>query len=103
MVCLHRDHLAILYGNHGDAEGFHHGIMRNDDDGGFLFAIVVVEQVQDFAAGFGIKAAGGFICQDEVRMVSDGASNGNALLLSPGESAYALANHVFQADFFQRL
>ena len=51
-------------------------------DDGHPLLVESVEQLHDFPAGFGVEVAGGFIGQQNRRLVNDGAGDGNALIFS---------------------
>ncbi len=77
--------------------------MGDDYDCCAVGAIVAEEEVEDFAAGFGVEAAGGFVCEDEIGVVCYGAGDGDALFLSAGELAGAGGEVVVEADFCEGL
>ena len=53
----------------------------------------LVERALDFALGAGVQRAGGFVQQQDGRILQDGAGDGDALLLAAGQFQPALAHH----------
>ena len=47
----------------------HHALVMGDKDQGLSLLIEFVEEVEDFLAGLGIQIAGGFIGQNDQRIV----------------------------------
>ena len=54
--------------------------MRGDDDGGAVF-VQFGEQVEDFARHGVIDVAGGFVSDQEFRLVDDGAGDGGCVVV----------------------
>ena len=59
----------------------HQRVMRGHQDGGALHFHDLAEQGENFARRGCIQFAGGFICQDQLRLIRQRAGNRNALLL----------------------
>ena len=53
-----------------------------DYDDGAAFGVDGLEEIGDFFLGLGIELAGGFVGEDDVRVVDEGAGDGNALFLA---------------------
>lgn len=98
-----RLNFAVSYGYHGDFELFHEGVVGYDNDCCAVGAIVAEEEVEDFAAGFGVEAAGGFVGENEIGVVCYGAGDGDALFLSAGQLAGAGGQVIVEADFCEGL
>ena len=73
-------------------------IAVGDEDDGFAVGVELVEEVEDFEAGLGIEVAGGFVGEDEERVVDEGAGDGDALLLAAGELLGAVVEAMAEAD-----
>ncbi len=69
-----------------------------DEDEGFALAVEVVEEFEDFFAGFGVEVAGGFVGEDDEGGVGEGAGDGDALLLAAGELVGFVVEAVVEAD-----
>lgn len=65
-------------------EASDNGIMRDHDDGAALL-MQLTEQAQDDFLVDGVEIAGGFVGENNFRIVNQGAGNADALLLSTGE------------------
>ena len=59
--------------------------MSGHHDGDAELALELDEQVEDDASGGGVEVASGFVGEDEVGAVDDGAGERDALLLAAGE------------------
>ena len=73
-------------------------IAVGDEDDGFAVGVEFVEEVEDFEAGLGIEVAGGFVGEDEERVVDEGAGDGDALLLAAGELLGTVIEAMAEAD-----
>ena len=60
----------------------HAGIMRHQDQGYAFFLIQFQKQFHDLFSGFGIQVAGGFIRQNNRRVIDQGAGDRHTLLLA---------------------
>ena len=56
-----------------------------DHHNGGAFLVEALEQLEDFICGFWVKVAGGFVGEDDIGVVEEGAGDGYALLLPAGE------------------
>jgi len=56
-------------------------------DDGAAFIVKPLKQGQNLFGGFGVKVSGGFVGEDEERIVDQRAGDRDALLLSPGKLA----------------
>ena len=77
-------------------------VLVGDHDDGAPFAVQFGQQRHDLRPGFGIQVAGGFIRQDEHRIVDQGAGDGDPLRLPAGEFLRLMVDAVPQADRLQR-
>lgn len=75
-----------------------HALVMGDEDEGLALAIEVVEEVEDFFAGFGVEVASGFVGEDDERAVGESAGDGNALLLAAGELVGSVIEAVVESD-----
>jgi len=76
-------------------------VMGGNEHGPLLVVDDAFEDVHDQPGCFEIKIAGRLICQDEQRVVGQGACNGNPLLLAPGKQVRKASSTIGQADFFK--
>src|SRR6185503_12654954 len=70
----------------------------SDEDDRFSALIEPVHQAENLLAGFGIKVAGRFVGKDHERIVDEGPSDGDALLLPAGELVGAMIQTISQTD-----
>jgi acyl-CoA thioesterase I len=63
------------------------GIVGDEDEGRAALAVHLEEQVDDLLAGLRIEVARGLVGEEEPRFGHEGACEGDALLLAPGELA----------------
>jgi len=80
-LCVRRD--VGLVGHHGNAAP---PIMQ------------LVQDRHDLLPGSGVQVAGRFICQDQHRVVDEGASDDHALTLPPGQLLRLMVDTIAQAD-----
>ena len=66
-----------------------------------VIAVESLNQVKDLAGGGFVQVAGGFVGEEQPRVVDKGASQGNALLFSAGKLAGAMIAAVVEAHFTQ--
>src|SRR5690606_20300718 len=64
-------------------------VMRDDNDGA-PFTVELLKYAEDFFAAMAVERSGWLIRKDHVRIVDQGAGNGNTLLLSSGKLAWAM-------------
>ena len=73
----------------------------SDDDQRLLIGFVEeIEQRDDFRAVFAVQIAGGFVCQDDGRVVDQRSANGNPLLLAAGKLIGQMVQSFFQPQGF---
>ena len=73
-------------------------------DGDERFALLANEGDEELVDQFRVamvEVSGGFIGQDQRRVVDEGASDGDALLLSPRKELGGKVGSIFEADLFQ--
>ena len=73
-----------------------------DDDDGAAFGVDGLEEVGDFFLGLGVELAGGLIGEDDVRVVDQGAGDGDALFLAAGHLADLTLGESCDAGLFER-
>jgi hypothetical protein len=78
------------------------GVVRNHYDGASL-AMQLAQQAQDDFFIDCVQISSGFIGQNDLRIVDQGAGDANPLLFSAGELSGQVPGAVFQADMRQRL
>lgn len=78
------------------------GIVGDDDGGGAEFLIDFCDDIQYHFAGLVVQCASGFIAQQYVRALGNGARNGNALLFPAGKLGREVIHALFQPDQLQR-
>ena len=75
-------------------------VMRNHDHqtiSGYLF-----QQFHNLHTGFGVQRAGGFVCQQNIRIVNQCTGNGYTLHLATGHLIGLLVKLIAQANRLQR-
>ena len=77
------------------------GIVRDHDDQ--AIARNLLEQVHDLYGRCRVQGAGRLVCQHDLGVVDEGASNGHALHLSARKLARALVHMLAQANCLKRL
>src|SRR5689334_11003261 len=71
--------------------------MGGEQDGASL-PFKLLDQVPKLAAGLRIEAGGGLVEKEEIRIADECAGEGQALLLSAGQSADARVGFFFELD-----
>src|ERR1035437_529702 len=69
----------------GAVGAFAHARIMRDENQGFAQGVQFIENLHDLHAGGGIEIAGGFIRENDERIVDQRAGDGHALLLAAGE------------------
>src|SRR6185312_11923430 len=72
-------------------------IMRDENDG-FALPVEFIEQFQNFHTGCRIQIAGGFVGEDDERIVDQRTGDGDALLLAAGQFEWFVIEPVFETD-----
>ena len=73
--------------------------MGDHDDRMSLF-IKIIENLHDFAGCYGVKVAGRFVGEKDVRIGNQGAGDGDTLQLSAGQFFRMMAETLAKAEFF---
>ena len=73
-----------------------------DDDDGVAFGVDGLEEVGDLFLGLGVELAGGLVGEDDVRVVDQGAGDGDALFLAAGHLADLTPGEICDAGLFER-
>ena len=79
-------------GEVGDAFGLLH-VVSDDYDGELLFELG--HEFLDFEGGDGVEGCAGFVHEEDLRAIGDGAGDAEALLLTAGEAEGAFMKFVF--------
>src|SRR3954447_23050656 len=79
------DHPAIHQFDHAAAHFVDDDVVVGSHDHGGAVLVDPVQHVHDPHRGGGVQVAGGFVRQQDARLVDDGAGDGHALLLAAGE------------------
>jgi hypothetical protein len=79
------------------------GVVGDDDEGFAAFVGEIEEEGHDFGAVFGVEVAGGFVGEEDIGIVDEGAGDGGALLFAAGEFVGEVLEAVAEADFFEGL
>ena len=69
--------------------------VRDDDDG--LVPVQARERILDVGLGLRVQRAGGFVEDQDRRVLEEHAREGDALLLAPGEPHASLAEHGLES------
>ena len=80
------DQPALLNAEHPVRHAHHLGAVGDHDHGLAGPPGEAVEDLQHLAAGLEVEVAGGLVGEDQQRIVGQGAGDGHALLLAPGEA-----------------
>src|SRR5690606_10547111 len=69
-----------------------------DHDDGDALVVEFLKNAHDLDGGFAVEVAGGFVGEEDVRLVDEGAGDGDALLLSAGKLAGKMIGALGEAD-----
>ncbi len=75
-----------------------HALVMCDENERFPLTIELVEEIENFLAGFAIEIAGGFIGKDDDGAVGKCTGDGDTLLLAAGELIGLMVKAVLQSD-----
>lgn len=75
------------------------GIVRDERDG-VARAVELAEKLQDRLASLRVERAGRFVSKDDLRLVDEGAGDGDALGLTTGKLARSVLQTVAESDGF---
>ena len=76
----------------------HVRLMGDDDDGQPIFLIELLKHAQDFLARVRIEVAGRLVGEQKLRLIDQGAGDGDALLLAAGELRGVMIQSAGQAE-----
>src|SRR5687767_6397993 len=76
------------------------GVVSDEGDGA-AFLAKLAKEFEDGLAGVGVEVAGGFIREDDARVVHQRAGDGGALLLAAGKLHGAMFGAILHADHFE--
>ena len=65
------------------------------------FGVQLLEQRQDFVAALGVEGAGGFVGENHRRVVDQGTSDGDALLLAAGKFGRSMIGAIAETEPLQ--
>ena len=82
----------------GDVE-----VVGDEDEGGVGFRCKGADEFEGLLGVFGVEGAGGFVGEDELGAVGEGAGDGDALLLADGQFSGFVGDAVVQADAFEEV
>ena len=77
--------------------------MGDDDESDVLGAVEVEEEVGDCVGRGGVERTGGFVCEDELGLVDEGAGDGGAKFFSAGELPGKVVEALGEADGFKQM
>src|SRR5207237_47438 len=77
-------------------------VVGDDDDRALLLAGDVVEQLDDFVAVARVEVRGRLVGKDELRVIGERASDGNALTFAAGKGARPCAQAVSHAEIGEK-
>ena len=95
--------MAVLERNRAATDTPDHLAVMRGDDHGRPARVHLAKQIHDFERQVRIEIAGRLVRQHDLRIVDEGAGNGDALLLAAGELFGMSIHPVLQADPFQHL
>src|SRR5688572_19421357 len=78
-------HHAAFESNDGSRAARQFLVVGYEDEGGAGFSVEVEEKFDDAMARLGIEIAGGFVGEEDLRAIDEGARDGHALLLATGK------------------
>ena len=97
-----RDHLAAIHQREAVAIlGFVHVVGADED--GVAGGGKLIDQIPEGAAGDGVDAGGGFVQEQNGRLMQDGAAQRQALLPAAGEQAGQAGAALFDARHAQHV
>ena len=76
--------------------------MRHDDERYAFFLVQLHEQLAERDGGGMIERTGGFIGEEELRLIDERADDGNALTFPTAELAGAMVQSLTEADAFEQ-
>ena len=76
--------------------------VRHDDQRHAFFAVQLHEQLAERSGGGVIERAGGFVGEQELRLVDERADDGHALAFAAAELAGPMVQAFAQADAFEQ-
>src|SRR5882724_11627098 len=82
----------------GAAGAFANRRIMSDENQSFSLGMQFIEHFHDLHAGSGIEIAGGFIGENDQRVVDERAGDGHALLLAAGKFKRFMIEPVIEAD-----
>ena len=82
----------------GDGE-----VVGDEDEAGVDFGGEDADEFEGLLGVFGVEGSGGFIGEDELRAVGEGAGDGNALLLADGHFSWLVGEAVRETDAFEEV
>ena len=86
VVCrVFADELAVAQCADAMAAGGGIGIVRDEHHGGAKLAMKIVEETENFVAGFRVEFSGGLVCQQQRRIENESAGDGDALAFAAGK------------------
>ena len=77
--------------------------MRHHEDGGFQCGFGLLKGANDRPGGFGVQITRRLVCQDQKRMVNQGAGNGGALLFAAGDFRRIFVLNGRDAEYVAKL
>lgn len=92
---------SVAYLQYAVRRGDEEGVVRGDEHPYFRFVCDGAEHLGDAAARERVEVACWLVGDDEARLMDEGASKGDALLLTPGEFEAAMVGAFEQADVFE--
>ena len=90
--------MAVAHVDDAVAEGGDFRVVGNQEDGLAEAMVEFSEHIEDQLGVFGVEAAGGFVGQENLGAVDDGARNGDALLLASGKLIGPMVHARLQAE-----
>jgi hypothetical protein len=77
-------------------------VLVRDQDDGVAFLVQTPEERHDFVAGRAIEVSGGFVGQDDGRVVHQGAGDRDALTLTAGKLVGLMVHALFKVHLLER-
>ena len=95
--------LPLVHVDHPSGDFFHDELIVGGDDDGRPFSIQIFKDSDDLKTVLGVQVSGGFIGEEERRMIDERSSDRHALLFSPGEFARVGVGPVSDVHRFKDL
>jgi hypothetical protein len=92
---------AVVHVGDGVGEVEDAVVVADDEDGAVRVDGGGGEEFHDTVTGFVVEGGGGFVADDETGLVDEGSGEGDALLLTSGETGWGLVETVAETELVE--